>query len=52
MTFSRGSNSWNIQLWVERLLDKDGHTVPQLFLVNPYTAFMKGGHWTDHKPFW
>jgi hypothetical protein len=44
ITFSWGSDSWDIQLWVERLLGNGGHTRPQLFLVNSYTAFMKGGH--------
>ena len=52
MTFSRGLDLWNIQLWVECLLGNGGHMMPQPFLVNPYTAFTWGGHWTVHRPFW
>jgi P pilus assembly chaperone PapD len=44
MTFSQGLDSWNIQLWAERLSGNDGYTMPQQFLVNPYTAFIKRGH--------
>ena len=52
MTFSRGSDLWNIQLWAECLLGNGGHMVPQPFLVNPYTAFTWGRHWAVHRPFW
>ena len=34
MTFNRGSNSWDTQLWFENLLGNDYHTCPQSFLVN------------------
>jgi len=51
MTFSRGSNSWNIQLWAECLLGDGGHTMPQPSLVNPHTAFTKGSHWAIYRPF-
>jgi hypothetical protein len=32
------------------LLGNDDHIVPQLFLINPYIAFMGGSHCVDHRP--
>ena len=52
MTFSWGLDLWNIQLWAECLLGNGGHTMPQPFFVNPYTAFTWGRHWAAHRPFW
>jgi hypothetical protein len=52
MTFSQGSDLWNIQLWAERLHGNGSHTMPQPFAINPYIASTKGGHWAGHRLFW